>query len=130
MRAVKNNWLRATAVLTLALCLSLGLNAFTKKAAVADIQPTKEKILVPQDLTVDISSATNPNDATEQMVTHVGITDSLCGTSNATICGATFNLDFNDAEVQRLLQDIEDENPVTVQDFIDAGYTPSYKLKP
>ncbi len=122
MRAVKNNWLSAIAALTLVLGVIFAVDAFEKKAEV--------KLLSPQDLTIDVSSASNPNDPTQQMVSHLGIADPNCGTSNVTICGATFNLDLNDSEVQRLLQDIEDGNPVTVQDFKDAGYSPSYKWKP
>lgn len=122
MRAVKNNWLSAITALTLVLGVIFAVNAFEKKAEV--------KLLTPQDLTIDISSATNPNDATEQMVTHLGISDPNCGTSTVTLCGATFNLDLNDPEVQRLLQEIEDGNPVTVQDFINEGYAPTYKWKP
>lgn len=80
--------------------------------------------------TVDVSSATNPDDPEQQRVTNQGITDPTCGSSITTICGVTLNLDPNNPAVAALLDKIDNGEPVSVEDFAPFDSSPTYHHKP
>lgn len=90
----------------------------------SEIEITKST-LTPMDFEI-----TNHSSSSDQVITQQGISDLLCGTSNVTFCGASFDLDLDDPETLALLARINNEEEVTVKEFEDLGYTPVYSKKP
>ena len=113
MRTTKQIWLRATAVFTLALCLSLGLNAFAQKAEVkpsADPDPVTVYFKLKSNLQADLEMADNWSDSPVQE----------CD-GPTYLCEITY-----DASLYPTLQDFLDANP-TRQDIIDHALAYSFK---
>src|SRR5690606_15466554 len=134
MATLKIKYLRG-AITMFALCL-IGTASATpngdEKEEKKEVKVEKTTLLIPLTFEIDVSSATDQNIPSQQFITGEGVTDEDCGTSNVTICSAEMDLNPSDPDVIELRNKIANNEPVTVQDFLnlDPNLEPAYSHKP
>lgn len=103
-----------------------------EKISKQEVKVDKNAILVPLTFEIDVSSAIDQNNPSQQIITGEGVTDPSCGTSNVTICSAELDLNPSDPLVMELRDKIANNETVTIQDFlnIDPNLHATYSKKP